>query len=104
MSSSPWVSSTANDRERDFLVSANLYLSAQASATLRKPAPSKKKGDKRDFPNTYVEDTGGKKVKEKASWLAVARGSTAGGQWRTVTVKLSEEGERCMLNIYVDVR
>ncbi|TFL06548.1 Rho GTPase activation protein [Pterulicium gracile] len=99
MSSSPWVSSTANDRERDFLVSANLYLSAQASATLRKPAPSKKKGDKRDFPNTYVEDTGGKK---KASWLAVARGSTAGGQWRTVTVKLSEEGERCMLNIYVD--
>lgn len=41
---------------------------------------------------------------EKASWLSGSKDPPGGGHWRTATCKLSEQGERCLLNIYVDVR
>lgn len=81
----------------EFLVSAELYISTAAAAALRKPANQRRKTDKHE---SSTEDN--KKLKEKSSWLALQKGPTGTGHWRSATCKLSEEGERCLLNIYVD--
>ncbi|KAJ6519819.1 GTPase activating protein [Mycena sanguinolenta] len=84
----------------EFLVSAEIFVSA--GVTLRKaPAPTRRKNDKRDSvrPLGGAED---KRLKERTSWLTLARGASPTGQWRSATCRLSEEGSRCLLNIYVD--
>ncbi|KAJ7293577.1 GTPase activating protein [Mycena rebaudengoi] len=91
-----------SDAQREFLVSAEIYVSTAAGAALRKPpAPSRKKTDKRDSvrQNLGSDD---KRLREKTSWLTLARGSTGAGQWRSATCRLAEEGNRCLFNIYVD--
>ncbi|KAK0198314.1 GTPase activating protein [Armillaria mellea] len=88
----------------EFLVAAELYVSTAASLALRKPQTLRKKPVKRaaaQQSNGPSEDS--KKIKEKSSWIALARGSAGTGQWRSATCKLTaEEGDRCLLNIYVD--
>ncbi|KAJ6509536.1 GTPase activating protein [Mycena vitilis] len=86
----------------EFLVSAEIFVSTVAGASLRKPpAPTKRKNDKRESvrPNLASDD---KRLKERTSWLTLARGASGSGQWRSATCKLSEEGNRCLFNIYVD--
>ncbi|KAJ6575115.1 Rho GTPase activation protein [Mycena capillaripes] len=86
----------------EFLVSAEIFVSTVAGAALRKPpAPTRRKNDKRDSvrPNLGSDD---KRLKERTSWLTLARGASGSGQWRSATCKLSEEGNRCLFNIYVD--
>ncbi|KAF7306927.1 Elongation of fatty acids protein [Mycena indigotica] len=86
----------------EHLVSAEIYVSTAAGIALRKPPiPTKRKTDKRDSvrQNLGSDD---KRLKEKTSWLTLARGASGAGQWRSATCKLSEEGSRCLLNIYVD--
>ncbi|KAH9944375.1 Rho GTPase activation protein [Epithele typhae] len=89
--------------DREFYVSVELYVSAKAAAALRKP-PNKRSGDKRDAVRAASggSDAPPKRVKEKASWLGLARNSTNSGQWRPARCKLVEEEEGCLLNIYVD--
>ncbi|KAF8898740.1 Rho GTPase activation protein [Infundibulicybe gibba] len=91
-----------SDIPREFLVSAELYVSLAAGASLRKPINQWKKSDRRDSARPTSGASEDKKVKEKSSWLALARGPAGSDQWRSATCKLSEEGERCLLNIYVD--
>nr|GAT44189.1 GTPase activating protein [Mycena chlorophos] len=85
----------------EYLVNAEIYVSTAAGAALRKPPVARRKNDKRDSvrQNLGSDD---KRLKEKTSWLTLARGTTGAGQWRSATCKLSEEGNRCLLNIYVD--
>ncbi|KAL0581609.1 hypothetical protein V5O48_000425 [Marasmius crinis-equi] len=81
---------------REILGSAELFVSPAAGTALRKPPNAKKKSDKRDNGSTDE-----KRLKEKSSWLSLTK-DPAAGHWRPATCKLSEEGERCLLNIYVD--
>ncbi|KAJ7071030.1 GTPase activating protein [Mycena amicta] len=85
----------------EHLVSAEIYVSTAAGAALRKPPAPRRRTDKRDSvrQNLGSDD---KRLKEKTSWLTLARGASGAGQWRSATCKLSEEGSRCLLNIYVD--
>ncbi|KAF5375031.1 hypothetical protein D9758_000282 [Tetrapyrgos nigripes] len=85
---------------REFLGPAELFVTNTAGAALRKPPNPRKKPDKRDAAKqlNLADD---KKIKEQFSWLTSGKGP-AGGHWRPATCKLSEEGERCLLNIYVD--
>ncbi|KAF5370234.1 hypothetical protein D9615_010078 [Tricholomella constricta] len=85
---------------KEFLVSAELYVSNVAAAALRKPVNPRKRSEKRETSIGQAEDN--RKLKEKSSWLALSKGPTGGGHWRSATCKLSEEGQRCLLNIYVD--
>ncbi|KAH9486933.1 putative Ras GTPase-activating-like protein ngap [Psilocybe cubensis] len=89
---------TSSETPREFLVSVELYVSNAAGATLRKPATTRKKGDKRDSAGDDV------KLKERASsnWLSLQKGLNGTGQWRPATCRLLEEGERCLLNVYLD--
>ncbi|KAJ7783784.1 GTPase activating protein [Mycena maculata] len=86
---------------QEWLVSAEIYVSTAAGASLRKPPVPRRKNDKRDSvrPNLGSDD---KRLKEKTSWLTLARGASGTGQWRSATCKLSEEGNRCLLNVYID--
>ncbi|KAJ7487599.1 GTPase activating protein [Mycena galericulata] len=86
---------------QEWLVSAEIYVSTAAGASLRKPPAPRRKNDKRDSvrPNLGSDD---KRLKEKSSWLTLARGASGAGQWRSATCKLSEEGNRCLLNVYID--
>ncbi|KAJ7092727.1 Rho GTPase activation protein [Mycena epipterygia] len=91
-----------SEAQREFLVSAvEIYVSTSAGAALRKPPAPRRKNDKRDSvrQNLGSDD---KRLKEKTSWLTLARGASGAGQWRSATCKLSEEGNRCLFNIYVD--
>ncbi|TFK77098.1 Rho GTPase activation protein [Pluteus cervinus] len=99
-----WEPSASSGGPREFLVSAELYVSNSAAAGLRKPPIARKKPDKRDSvkPMNHVEESSKVKAPEKSSWLSLARSPASGGHWRPATCKLSEEGERCLLNIYVD--
>ncbi|KAF9044534.1 Rho GTPase activation protein [Hymenopellis radicata] len=90
------------ERSREFFFSADLYVSNAASATLRKPPALRKRPNKRDTKHSNGAADDSKKVKEKSSWLTLARGSATTGQWRAAQCKLTEEGEQCLLNIYVD--
>lgn len=89
---------------REFFVTVELYLSPKAASGLRKPPTSRKKTDKRESIKQVsgLVDDGQKKLREKASWLGIGRGSTSAGQWRTATCKLTEEDEGCLFNIYID--
>ncbi|KAF9270219.1 Rho GTPase activation protein [Marasmius fiardii PR-910] len=80
----------------EFLVSAELFVSTAAGTALRKPPHSKRRTERRDG------STDEKRIREKTSWLSLNKDSAGGGHWRPATCKLSEEGERCLLNIYVD--
>lgn len=91
----------SSENTREFLVSVQLFISAAAGASLRKPPAKSKRVDKRDSLRTSTDD-GKQKIKEKSSWLTLSKGPSSTGQWRAATCKLSEEGERCLLNIYVD--
>ncbi|KAF8078622.1 GTPase activating protein [Lyophyllum atratum] len=84
----------------EFLVSTELYISNTAAPALRKPTNPRRRPEKRETSIGQVEDN--RKLKEKSSWLALSKGLTGAGHWRSATCKLSEEGERCLLNIYVD--
>ena len=42
--------------------------------------------------------------KSSSNWLSLQKGLSGSGHWRSATCRLSEEGERCLLNVYVDVR
>ncbi|KIM48201.1 hypothetical protein M413DRAFT_224313 [Hebeloma cylindrosporum] len=96
--SNAWEHHTSSGSPREFLVSVELYISNAAGATLRKPLTSRKKADKHD---PAVEDL---KLREKSSfnWLSLQKGLSGSGHWRSATCRLSEEGERCLLNVYVD--
>ncbi|THV04952.1 Rho GTPase activation protein [Dendrothele bispora CBS 962.96] len=103
--SDPWERSGIETEEveggREFLGSAELFVSNTAGAALRKPPNSRKGQGKRDNAK-QVNSTDDKKIKEQQySWLALAKGPSS-GHWRPATCKLAEEGERCLLNIYVD--
>ncbi|KAI0756978.1 Rho GTPase activation protein [Daedaleopsis nitida] len=89
--------------DKEFYVSVELYVSAKAASALRKP-PTKKAADKRDSTRVVSGngDASQRKVKEKSSWLSLAKSSTGSGQWRPARCKLVEEEEGCLLNIYVD--
>ncbi|KAG1757575.1 Rho GTPase activation protein [Suillus lakei] len=81
---------------REFLVSVELYVPTVASFGLRKPIVPRRKAD-----TSKVEETP-KSLKEKSSWISVARTPAGAGQWRPATCKLTDEDESCSLNIYVD--
>ncbi|KAK7064231.1 GTPase activating protein [Favolaschia claudopus] len=90
---------TSSMSDSEFLVPAEIFVSSVAGASLRKPpAPTRRKNDKRDS----VRPLDDKRLKERTSWLTLARGAAGNGQWRSATCKLSEEGSRCLFNIYVD--
>lgn len=42
--------------------------------------------------------------KSCSNWLFAQKSINTAGHWRPATCRLTEEGERCLLNIYVDVR
>ncbi|KAF8873707.1 hypothetical protein CPB84DRAFT_618997 [Gymnopilus junonius] len=97
--SNSWDSySTSSDNPREFLVSVELYVSNAAGAALRKPLPDSKKLPKRDSAGVDA------KLKEKSSsnWMPLQRGLNGSGHWRSATCRLLEEGDRCLLNVYVD--
>lgn len=81
---------------REFLVSVELYVPTVASFGLRKPVVPRRKAD-----TSKTEETP-RSLKEKSSWISVARTPTGAGQWRPATCKLMDEDESCSLNIYVD--
>ncbi|CAK5264411.1 unnamed protein product [Mycena citricolor] len=89
---------------KEFLVSAEIYVSPNAAGAaalgFRKPAIPKRKVDKRDSVRPGAPDD--KKLREKNSWHTLARGTSGSGQWRQATCTLTEEGSRCLLNIYID--
>ncbi|RDB28888.1 putative Ras GTPase-activating-like protein ngap [Hypsizygus marmoreus] len=85
---------------KEFLVSAELYVSTAAAAALRKPAHPYKRSEKHETSIGQPQEN--RKLREKSSWLALSKGPTGPGHWRSATCRLSEEGERCLLNIYVD--
>ncbi|KAJ7169899.1 Rho GTPase activation protein [Mycena filopes] len=85
---------------QEFLCNAEIFVSTIAGAALRKPPAPRRKNDKRDSVRPLGNDD--KRLKEKTSWLTLARGAGGSGQWRSATCKLSEEGNRCLLNVYVD--
>ncbi|KAF8973924.1 Rho GTPase activation protein [Flammula alnicola] len=91
--------STSSETPREFLVSVELYISNAAGATLRKPLTDRKKADKRG--SSGVEDI---KLREKSSssWLSLQKSLSGAGHWRSATCRLLEEGDRCLLNVYVD--
>ncbi|KAF6766033.1 GTPase activating protein [Ephemerocybe angulata] len=90
--------STQNESLREFLVSAELYVSSTAGSALRKPAVIKKKAEKGFTGSSTIDES---KLREKSS-LGLSKRLAGAGQWRTATCKLLEEGDRCFLNIYVD--
>ncbi|KAJ4486138.1 GTPase activating protein [Lentinula aciculospora] len=97
-----WGEVEQSGESREFIVSAELYISAAAAVALRKPLNPRKKGDRRESVKQTNGNVVDKKLKEKSSWLSGSKGPQGGGQWRSATCKLSEQGDRCLLNIYVD--
>ncbi|KAJ3907367.1 GTPase activating protein [Lentinula edodes] len=97
-----WGEVEQSGETKDFIVSAELYISAAAGVALRRPLNPRKKGDKRESVKQVNGNVDDKKLKEKPSWLSGSKDPPGGGHWRTATCKLSEQGERCLLNIYVD--
>ncbi|KAK7058960.1 hypothetical protein VNI00_001584 [Paramarasmius palmivorus] len=86
-------------KNKEFLVSAEVFV---AGSSLRKSYNPKRKPDKRDITKQTSGGLDEKKVKEKSSWLSFPKDAGSDGNWRTATCRLSEEGDRCLLNIYVD--
>ncbi|KAF9526482.1 Rho GTPase activation protein [Crepidotus variabilis] len=99
--SSAWdhfSSYTAVEEPPDFLVSVEVYISNAAGASLKKPQTKSRKLDKRD---STADDL---RLRERVSsnWLSSQKTLTSAGHWRSATCRLMEEGERCLLNVYVD--
>ncbi|THH16896.1 hypothetical protein EW146_g3826 [Bondarzewia mesenterica] len=104
-------SSTLSETSREFYISVELYVSSRTAAALRKPVP-RKKNEKRDIqrPLSLLTDDAQRKVKgrklrdhtEKTSWLNLARALGTGDQWRQATCRITEDGESCLLNVYID--
>ncbi|KAF9481431.1 GTPase activating protein [Pholiota conissans] len=90
--------SVSSDTSREFLVSVELYISNAAGATLRKPLTDRKKPDKRGSSADDVR----MKDKSSANWLSLQKNLHTAGHWRSATCRLLEEGDRCLLNVYVD--
>ncbi|KAJ3791000.1 GTPase activating protein [Lentinula aff. detonsa] len=97
-----WGEVEQSGDSKEFIVSAQLHISAAAAVALRKPLNPRKKGDKRESVKQLIGNVDDKKLKEKSSWLSGSKGPSSRGQWRPATCKLSEQGDRCLLNIYVD--
>ncbi|KAH7930971.1 Rho GTPase activation protein [Leucogyrophana mollusca] len=93
-------SRSALEASPEFLLSAELYVPPTASAALRKQTVSRRKAEWRE-PARPAEESQ-KKVKEKSSWMSLARSAAGGGQWRPATCKISDEDDKCSLNIYID--
>ncbi|VDB84482.1 unnamed protein product [Peniophora sp. CBMAI 1063] len=91
-----------NPTEREYSFEADVYLSAKTIAALKKPAGHRKKNEKRDSRamSSLAEDAQ-KKVKEKSSWLNLARGSNI-ESWRQATCRLTEEGDNCNLRVFLN--
>ncbi|KAG6899502.1 hypothetical protein C0993_009677 [Termitomyces sp. T159_Od127] len=83
---------------QEFFLSVELYLSSAAALVLPKPIPRKRREKPEISASTQPEE---RKVKEKSSWLTLSKGLPE-GPWRPATCKFSGEGERCLLNIYLD--
>ncbi|KAH9081655.1 Rho GTPase activation protein [Lactarius deliciosus] len=88
---------------REIFLPVEVYISNQAAAALRKPNP-RKRGEKREStrPMSMLCDDNQRKVKEKSSWLNLARVPTTSDQWRQATCRLMEEEEGCVLNVYLE--
>ncbi|KAI0308203.1 Rho GTPase activation protein [Multifurca ochricompacta] len=88
---------------REIFLPVKVYISNQAAAALRKPNP-RKKAEKRESsrPLSILSDDNQRRVKEKTSWLNLARGATTSDQWRQATCRLTEEEEGCVLNVYLE--
>ncbi|KAF8274095.1 Rho GTPase activation protein [Lactarius quietus] len=88
---------------REFFLPVEVYISNQAAAALRKPNP-RKRTEKREStrPLSMLYDDNQRKVKEKSSWLNLARAPTTSDQWRQATCRLMEEEEGCVLNVYLE--
>ncbi|KAH9178719.1 Rho GTPase activation protein [Lactarius sanguifluus] len=92
---------------REIFLPVEVYISNQAAAALRKvpsqPNP-RKRGEKREStrPLSMLCDDNQRKVKEKSSWLNLARVPTTSDQWRQATCRLMEEEEGCVLNVYLE--
>ncbi|KAJ3779232.1 GTPase activating protein [Lentinula raphanica] len=97
-----WGEFEQTSEGKEYIVCAELYISATAAVALRKTINPRKKGDKRESVKQLNGNVDDKKLKEKTSWLSGTKGSPGEGHWRTATCKLSDQGERCLLNIYLD--
>ncbi|KAH8120325.1 GTPase activating protein [Phellopilus nigrolimitatus] len=88
---------------REFLASAELWCPAKlAAGSVRKPQLPRKATEKRDSIGTVLSGDE-RKLREKPSWFrSHVNSSTANGSWRPARCKLTEEHDRCTLNIYVD--
>ncbi|EIN13747.1 hypothetical protein PUNSTDRAFT_140219 [Punctularia strigosozonata HHB-11173 SS5] len=88
---------------RELFVSVEVYVPNKgAGSSSRRALGQKKKSDgKLDFLRPLAEE-GQRKLKEKSSWLNLTRNSTVAGQWRPATCKLSEEGDSCVLRVYLE--
>ncbi|KAI0073136.1 Rho GTPase activation protein [Panus rudis PR-1116 ss-1] len=87
---------------REIFVSVQLHLS-KAAAAQRKL--TRRKTDKRESlrPATAsAADINQKRIKEKSSWLNLAKLNGSAEQWRPATCKLSEEESGCSLNVYIE--
>ncbi|KZV77643.1 Rho GTPase activation protein [Peniophora sp. CONT] len=97
-----------NSAEREFWFEADVYLSAKTITALKKarqlpcPPVQRKKNEKRDSRamSSLAEDAQ-KKVKEKSSWLNLARGNNT-EHWRQATCRLTEEGDNCNLRVFLN--
>ncbi|KAI0322330.1 Rho GTPase activation protein [Amylostereum chailletii] len=90
-------------RDVEILLSVDVYVSNKAATALKKPAPPRKKAEKRDSRAlSIMTDENQKKVKEKTSWLSISRATTAGDHWRKATCRLAEEVEGCIFNVYIE--
>ncbi|KIJ68451.1 hypothetical protein HYDPIDRAFT_46759, partial [Hydnomerulius pinastri MD-312] len=96
----PKPSTSLTDSPREFMVSAELYIPTTASLGLRKHTVSRRKTDRKEHGKS-VEETP-KKVKEKSSWISLARSAAGTVQWRPAICKVLDEDDSCLLNIYVD--
>lgn len=96
ISDSTQQSTRTSSCPREFLVSVELYVPTVASFGLWKPVVPRRKVD-----TSKTEETP-RSLKEKSSWISVARTPAGAGQWRPATCKLTDEDESCSLNIYVD--
>ncbi|EKM61048.1 uncharacterized protein PHACADRAFT_247380, partial [Phanerochaete carnosa HHB-10118-sp] len=90
---------------REFDVNVEVYVSKAATIyrKLNPPIP-RKKSEKRDSLRNMPSssDLGQRKVKEKSSWLSLARGAGGADHWRSAKCTLEEQDEGCFLNIYIE--
>ncbi|KAH7883586.1 Rho GTPase activation protein [Phlebopus sp. FC_14] len=91
----------STDSPREFMVSVELFIPATASLGLRKPTTSRRKAVDGKGRGRAPEEFP-KKIKEKSSWMSLARSAAESGKWRPSICKILDEDDNCSLNIYVD--